>query len=58
MDRVPVTEATPDECRKSAHECISLARGTKYMLNAGCEIPAETSDEVFRAFCDAPKTFQ
>jgi MtaA/CmuA family methyltransferase len=53
-----VMQATPDRCREMAHACISLARGTKYMLSAGCEIPAETPDEVFRAFCDAPKTFQ
>jgi MtaA/CmuA family methyltransferase len=53
-----IMQATPDQCRERAHGCISLARGTKYMLSAGCEVPAETPDEVFRAFCDAPKTFQ
>ena len=52
----PVAEmmqATPEECRAKARECIELARGTKYMLSAGCEIPAETPDEVFRAFCES-----
>jgi MtaA/CmuA family methyltransferase len=53
-----VMQATPDQCRGWAHECISLARGTKYMLSAGCEVPAETPDEVLHAFCDAPRTFQ
>ena len=53
-----VMQATPDRCRELAHACMSLARGTKYMLSAGCEIPAETPDEVFEAFCDAPRTFQ
>jgi uroporphyrinogen-III decarboxylase len=53
-----VMQATPEACRDSAHECISVAKGTKYMLSAGCEIPAETSDEVFEAFCNAPKTYR
>jgi MtaA/CmuA family methyltransferase len=52
-----VMQATPDRCRALAHECIAIAQGTKYMLSAGCEIPAETPDEVFKAFCDAPKTY-
>jgi MtaA/CmuA family methyltransferase len=52
-----VMQATPDKCRSLAHECISIAGGNKYMLSAGCEIPAETPDEVFQAFCDAPKTY-
>lgn len=52
-----IMQATPEQCRESALECISLAEGTPYMLSAGCEIPAATPDEVFRAFCDAPKTY-
>jgi MtaA/CmuA family methyltransferase len=52
-----IMQATPEECRERAHDCISLAQGTRYMLSAGCEIPAETPDEVFCAFCDAPKTY-
>ena len=52
-----IMQATPDQCRERAHECISIAQGYKYMLSAGCEIPAETPDAVFQAFCDAPKTF-
>jgi MtaA/CmuA family methyltransferase len=52
-----IMQATPEQCRERAHQCISLAQGTKYMLSAGCEIPAETPDEVFQAFCDAPKTY-
>lgn len=50
-------QATPDQCRDLAHECISIAQGTRYMLSAGCEVPAETPDEVFRAFCEAPITW-
>ena len=50
-------QASPDQCRQLAHACIALTRGTKYMLSAGCEVPAETPDEVFQAFCEAPKTF-
>jgi MtaA/CmuA family methyltransferase len=50
-------QATPEQCRRLAHECIALTMGTRYMLSAGCEVPAETPDEVFQAFCDAPKTY-
>jgi MtaA/CmuA family methyltransferase len=50
--------ASPRQCRTRAHECISIALGTRYMLSAGCEIPAETPDEVLVAFCSAPKTFR
>jgi MtaA/CmuA family methyltransferase len=53
-----ILQATPDQCRELAHRCIALAQGARYMLSAGCEIPAETPEEVFRAFCQAPKTFQ
>lgn len=52
-----VMQATPDECRKRAHECMAIAEGTRYMLSAGCEVPAETPDEVFRAFCEAPMSW-
>ena len=52
-----VMRASPEQCRSQAHECIALAEGTKYMLSAGCEIPAETPEEVFVAFCDAAKTY-
>jgi len=52
-----IMRATPDECRERARQCISLAQGTKYMLSAGCEIPAETPEPVFQAFCEASKTY-
>lgn len=48
-----IMRATPEECRAAARSCISLATGSRYMLSAGCEIPAETSDETFAAFCGA-----
>lgn len=50
-----IMQSTPERCREKAIECISLARGVRYMLSAGCEIPAATSDEVFRAFCEAER---
>jgi MtaA/CmuA family methyltransferase len=53
-----IMQASSEQCRQLAHECIAMTQGTKYMLSAGCEIPAETPDEVFRAFCEAPQTFQ
>jgi len=52
-----IMQATPEQCRQLAHQCIALSEGTRYMLSAGCEIPAETPEPVFRAFCDAPKTY-
>jgi MtaA/CmuA family methyltransferase len=52
-----IMQSTPEACEELAHRCIELAQGTRYMLSAGCEIPAETPDEVFTAFCNAPKTY-
>ena len=57
----PVTDiyqAGPEKCQSIALEAIKLTEGTKYMLSAGCEIPAATPDDVFRAFCEAPKIYQ
>jgi MtaA/CmuA family methyltransferase len=54
----PVTDmlqATPAQCRARARRCLRLAAGRRYMLSAGCEVPAATPDAVFRAFCDAPR---
>lgn len=50
-----IMQATPDECFRSTREAIAVgtAAGARYMLSAGCEIPAETPDEVFEAFCEA-----
>lgn len=47
-------QATPQRCLARCLQCLDTARGTPYMLSAGCEIPADTSDEVFEVFCDAP----
>jgi len=47
--------SSPEECRKKALKCIGKAQGTRYMLSAGCEVPAAVTDEVFKAFCEAPK---
>ena len=52
----PVTDlmsATPKHAREAGSRCIESMRGKKFMLGAGCEIPAATSDEVFFAFADA-----
>lgn len=40
-------------CAKKARALIAEARGTRYMLSAGCEIPPGVDVEVFRAFCEA-----
>jgi MtaA/CmuA family methyltransferase len=52
-----IMQVSPERCRALAHECLAVAQSTRYMLSAGCEIPAATPDEVLRAFCDAPKAF-
>jgi MtaA/CmuA family methyltransferase len=52
----PVTDllqATPQQCSDAAKKCLELARGKRYMLSAGCEIPAEIADENFIAFCNS-----
>ena len=49
-------DSSPAECRAKALDRIRRAGDRKYMLSGGCEIPAEVSDEVFRAFCTAPRT--
>ncbi|MHB1002074.1 MAG: uroporphyrinogen decarboxylase family protein [Armatimonadota bacterium] len=51
-------ESTPEQCEHHAHDMIRLAKGTRYMLSAGCEIPKDTPDEVFEAFCNAPQTYK
>jgi MtaA/CmuA family methyltransferase len=54
----PVTDmlqSTPDRCRQRALACMATAKGHGYMLSAGCEVPAGVSDEVFAAFCNAPR---
>ena len=56
----PVTDlmqATPGECRNKCLARLQAATGLRYMLSPGCEVPAETSDEVFQAFCEAPQAF-
>jgi MtaA/CmuA family methyltransferase len=52
-----VLQASPEACETRARVCLRLAQGSRYMLSAGCEIPAATSDEVFYAFCRAPKEY-
>jgi MtaA/CmuA family methyltransferase len=46
-------QATPAGCEQRALECIRAAAGKRYMLSAGCEVPAAVPDEVLRAFCGA-----
>ena len=50
-------QAVPEACQAQASNCIRMAAGTRYMLSAGCEVPGDTSDEVFKAFCEAPQRF-
>lgn len=48
-------QSTPEACQAAALDCLRRAQGARYMLSAGCEVPAAVSDEVFLAFCQAPQ---
>jgi len=48
-------QASADECLQASLNCLRLTQGSRYMLSAGCEVPAAVTDEVFRAFCQAPQ---
>ncbi len=48
-------QSTPQECEKRCAELLQQASGLRFMLSAGCEVPADTPDDVFRAFCEAPQ---
>jgi len=49
--------STPERCEALCHECIATAGPDRYMLSAGCEVPAATPDAVLEAFCRAPQTW-
>ena len=53
-----ILQANPVSCEQAAFRCLKLTQDSRYMLSAGCEIPAGVSDEVMHAFCDAPANFQ
>lgn len=48
-------QATPEECERLCFDRLEAAKGLRFMLSAGCEVPADTSDEVFSIFCGAPQ---
>lgn len=53
----PVSEmmqSTPEACSARCRFLIRQARGLRFMLSPGCEVPAATTDEVFMAFCESP----
>jgi MtaA/CmuA family methyltransferase len=50
-------QATPERCRERSLECMKITGGSRYLLSPGCEVPADTPDEVLRAFCSAPELF-
>jgi MtaA/CmuA family methyltransferase len=54
----PVSElmqSTPPVCAARCRALIDKAKGLRYMLSPGCEVPAATTDEVFKAFCESPR---
>lgn len=46
---------TPELCANRCSEIMQKASGLRFMLSAGCEVPADTDDDTFRAFCEAPQ---
>jgi uroporphyrinogen-III decarboxylase len=50
-------QASPESCEQAALNCLRAAQGSPYMLSAGCEVPTGVTDDVFRAFCQAPQKF-
>lgn len=48
-------QSTPERCAERCAETIRRANGLRFMLSAGCEVPADTSDDTFRAFCESPQ---
>ena len=51
-------QATPEQCRHKALECMHMMNGYPYMLSPGCEVPAEVNDEVFDSFCGSSQVFR
>lgn len=49
--------ASASHAEREAVKRVRLASrtGARYMLSAGCEVPATVHDEVFEAFCRAPR---
>lgn len=48
-------QATPEKCEALCLERLRAAVNLRFMLSPGCEVPGETPDEVFEAFCNAPQ---
>lgn len=44
--------ASPEQARAKGLELLRRTRGHNFMLSAGCELPARTSDETYFAFAD------
>ncbi|MDD5705393.1 MAG: uroporphyrinogen decarboxylase family protein [Kiritimatiellae bacterium] len=48
-------QSTPERCAARCNELMLRAAGLRYMLSPGCEVPGETDDAIFMAFCSAPQ---
>lgn len=46
-----ILQATPEHCRTRCRACLDLTGGRRWLLGAGCEIPAATPDAVLDALC-------
>ena len=53
-----ILQSTPKQCQQKATDCIKKAKNNKFMLSAGCEIPAGVTDEIFTAFCKSAQNLQ
>jgi MtaA/CmuA family methyltransferase len=54
LDPVALIGASPEAVAARAAACLATGSGARYLLGAGCEVPAAVSDEAFRALCEAP----
>ena len=48
-------QSTAADCAAAACSLIERARGCRYLLSAGCDIPPDVDEDVFRAFCGSTR---
>jgi len=47
-----ILQSSAEDCAAKARALIERAKGSRYLLSAGCEIPPAVDEQVFRAFCE------
>jgi MtaA/CmuA family methyltransferase len=49
-------QSSPGQCFMKSRRLIEAAKGSRYILSPGCEVPGGVSDEVFASFCSAAES--